>query len=190
MNLPNRLTLLRLVLVLPFVAALSLEFTGSKALALFIFLAGTATDYADGFIARKFQLITDFGRLMDPLVDKMMTVAAFICLVALHSIPAWTVITIVSREFLITGLRLVAASRGLVLSAERLGKHKTAWQMLTIIYYLLFLTVKELVPQDLSRLTLINLERIGAALLAVTVSLTLVSGLTYLVRHWTLFREN
>jgi CDP-diacylglycerol---glycerol-3-phosphate 3-phosphatidyltransferase len=190
MNLPNRLTLLRLVLILPFVAALSIEFTGSKVLAAVIFLVGTATDYADGIIARKLQLVTDFGRLMDPLVDKVMTVAAFICLVSLQWIPAWAVITIVSREFLITGLRLVAASRGLVLPAERLGKHKTAWQMLTIIYYLLFLAVKEMAPQSLSGFTLVVLERLGTAFLALTVVLTLFSGVVYLARHWDLFREN
>jgi CDP-diacylglycerol---glycerol-3-phosphate 3-phosphatidyltransferase len=190
MNLPNRLTLLRLVLILPFVAALSTEFTGGKIFALFIFLAGTATDYADGFIARKFHLITDFGRLMDPLVDKMMTVAAFICLVALGLIPAWAVIAIVSREFLITGLRLVAASRGLVLPAEKLGKHKTVWQMVTIVYYLLLLSVEESAPRSLTGSTLVTLERLGTAFLAVTVALTLWSGISYLTRHWDLLREN
>lgn len=190
MNLPNRLTLLRLVLILPFVAALSTEFTGGKVFALLIFLAGSATDYADGVIARKFHLITDFGRLMDPLVDKMMTVAAFICLVALGLIPAWAVIAIVSREFLITGLRLVAASRGLVLPAEKLGKHKTVWQMATIIYYLVLLSVKELAPRSLARPTLAGLEHLGTVLLAVTVTLTLWSGISYLTRHWDLLREN
>lgn len=190
MNLPNRLTLLRLVLILPFVAALSVDFTGGKIFALLIFLVGTATDYADGVIARKFHLITDFGRLMDPLVDKIMTVAAFICLVALGLIPAWAVIAIVSREFLITGLRLVAASRGLVLPAEKLGKHKTVWQMVTIAYYLLLLSVRDLAPRSLTGSTLVGLERLGTLFLAVTVALTLWSGLSYLVRHWDLLREN
>ena len=190
MNLPNRLTLLRLVLILPFVVALSTDFTGGKVLALLIFVAGTATDYADGVIARKFHLITDFGRLMDPLVDKMMTVAAFICLVALGLIPAWAVIAIVSREFLITGLRLVAASRGLVLPAEKLGKHKTVWQMLTIVYYLLLLSVKDSVPGSLTGSTLASLERLGTLFLAITVALTLWSGISYLTRHWDLLREN
>ena len=190
MNLPNRLTLLRLVLIMPFVAALSTDFTGGKVLALLIFVTGSATDYADGVIARKFHLITDFGRLMDPLVDKIMTVAAFICLVALGLIPAWAVIAIVSREFLITGLRLVAASRGLVLSAERLGKHKTAWQMLTIIYYLLLLSVKDSAPGSLTGPALVSLERLGTLFVAVTVALTLWSGISYLTRHWDLLREN
>src|SRR4029077_16875703 len=115
----------------PFVFALSVDFPGSKLMALGIFILGSVTDYADGYIARKFKLITDFGKLMDPLVDKIMTMAAFICLVSLGSVPAWAVIVIVSREFLITGLRLIAAARGKVLPAERLGKHKTVWQIMT-----------------------------------------------------------
>jgi CDP-diacylglycerol--glycerol-3-phosphate 3-phosphatidyltransferase len=190
MNLPNRLTMLRLLLTLPFVAALSVTFAGSKLLALLIFLVGTATDYADGMIARKFHLITDFGRLMDPLVDKIMTVSAFICLVALQAIPAWTAITIVSREFLITGLRLLAASRGIVLPAEKLGKHKTAWQMVTITYYLLQLTLVERMPGLLNGSVGMTVRWLGVALIALTVTLTLYSGGVYLTRHWDLFREN
>jgi CDP-diacylglycerol--glycerol-3-phosphate 3-phosphatidyltransferase len=99
MNLPNQLTVLRLFLTLPFVIALSIDFPGAKLLALVLFIAGSITDYADGYIARKFKLITDFGKLMDPLVDKIMTMSAFICLVSLGSVPAWAVIVIVSREF-------------------------------------------------------------------------------------------
>ena len=137
MNLPNRLTILRLILTLPFVAALSLPFAGAKWLALCLFVVSSATDYADGYIARKFQLITDFGKLMDPLVDKIMTMSAFICLVALGSIPAWAAIVIISREFLITGLRLIASARGKVLAAERLGKLKTVCQIVTILYCLI-----------------------------------------------------
>jgi Phosphatidylglycerophosphate synthase len=100
----------------PFRGGLSLQFPGAKLLAVGLFIAASVTDYADGYIARKFKLITDFGKLMDPLVDKIMTMSAFICLVALGSVPAWAVIVIVSREFLITGLRLIAAVRGKVLA--------------------------------------------------------------------------
>ena len=141
MNLPNRLTILRLILTLPFVAALSLQFPGAKLLALCLFIVSSVTDYADGYIARKYKLITDFGKLMDPLVDKIMTMSAFICLVALGSIPAWAVIVIVSREFLITGLRLMAAVRGKVLAAERLGKLKTVLQIVTILFCLIVVAI-------------------------------------------------
>jgi CDP-diacylglycerol--glycerol-3-phosphate 3-phosphatidyltransferase len=177
MNLPNQLTVLRLVLTVPFVVALSIDFPGSKILALALFVIGSVTDYADGYIARKYQLITDFGKLMDPLVDKIMTAAAFICLVALSYIPAWAVIVIVGREFLITGLRLIAVSRGKVLPAERLGKHKTVWQIVTILYFLVVAAVTA--GGRMSAPFLI----FGWFLIIVTVGLTLWSGVSYLVKN-------
>jgi CDP-diacylglycerol--glycerol-3-phosphate 3-phosphatidyltransferase len=139
MNLPNKLTCGRLVLTVVFVAALSVEFPGAKALATVVFIIAAITDWLDGQIARKHNLITDFGKLMDPLADKVLTAAAFIGLVGLSMIPAWAVILIIAREFMITGLRLVAAAKNIVLPAEKLGKHKTTWQMVCIIYYLLLL---------------------------------------------------
>jgi CDP-diacylglycerol--glycerol-3-phosphate 3-phosphatidyltransferase len=189
MNLPNQLTLARLFLVLPFVIALSIDFPGAKALALVLFILATLTDYLDGLIARRWDLVTDFGKLMDPLVDKIMTVSAFICLVAVGYLPAWAVITIVSREFLITGLRLIAASQGKVLPAERLGKHKTAWQMLTIIFFLALLAVGKLgwVGQDEALTGALTI--IGWGLVLVTVLLTIASGASYLAKNWDLVRE-
>jgi CDP-diacylglycerol--glycerol-3-phosphate 3-phosphatidyltransferase len=189
MNLPNQLTVLRLFLTLPFVIALSINFPGAKLLALGLFIAGSVTDYADGYIARKFELITDFGKLMDPLVDKIMTMSAFICLVSLGSVPAWAVIVIVSREFLITGLRLIAAARGKVLPAERLGKHKTVWQIVTILYCLVLLTVSDQFGPILSPLTRTSLEAIGFALVCLTVGLTLWSGISYFAKNWDLVRD-
>ncbi len=134
MNLPNQLTVARLVLSVFFVACLSVRFPFNHTLALAIFLIATATDYLDGEIARKHNLITDFGKLMDPLADKILTAAAFICLIPYGALPAWVVIVIIAREFLITGLRLLAGAKGVVLPAEKLGKHKTGWQMATIIF--------------------------------------------------------
>jgi CDP-diacylglycerol---glycerol-3-phosphate 3-phosphatidyltransferase len=187
MNVPNQLTLFRLCLTLPFVAALSVNFPGAKTTALILFLVGSFTDYADGMIARKYQLISDFGRLMDPLVDKILTVSAFICLVALHLLPAWAAIIIVSREFLITGLRLIAASQGKVLAAEKLGKHKTVWQMITIVYFLVMLAIAELGGPDWTKK--LKLTVLGDVLIGVTVILTLVSGISYLTKHWDLIGE-
>jgi CDP-diacylglycerol---glycerol-3-phosphate 3-phosphatidyltransferase len=189
MNLPNQLTILRLILTLPFVAALSLQFPGAKIAALALFIAASVTDYADGYIARKFKLITDFGRLMDPLVDKIMTMAAFVCLVSLGSVPAWAVIVILSREFLITGLRLVAATRGKVLPAERLGKLKTVCQIVTILYYLLLVAIVEEVGRLLNAPTVTSLRAVGLALILLTVSLTLWSGISYFVKNWDLVRD-
>jgi CDP-diacylglycerol--glycerol-3-phosphate 3-phosphatidyltransferase len=176
-------------LTLPFVIALSINFPGAKLLALGLFIAGSVTDYADGYIARKFELITDFGKLMDPLVDKIMTMSAFICLVSLGSVPAWAAIVIVSREFLITGLRLIAAARGKVLPAERLGKHKTVWQIVTILYCLVLLTVSDQFGPILSPLTRTSLEAIGFALVCLTVGLTLWSGISYFAKNWDLVRD-
>ena len=187
MNVPNQLTLFRLCLTFPFVAALSMNFPGAKTTALVLFLVGSFTDYADGVIARKYQLISDFGRLMDPLVDKILTVSAFICLVALHLLPAWVAIIIVSREFLITGLRLIAASQGKVLAAEKLGKHKTLWQMITIVYFLALLAIAEL--RGTEWVSKLKLSIVGDVLIGVTVILTLLSGIFYLAKHRELIGE-
>jgi CDP-diacylglycerol---glycerol-3-phosphate 3-phosphatidyltransferase len=189
MNLPNRLTILRLILTLPFVVALSIPFPGSKLLALSLFIVSSATDYADGFIARKYHLITDFGKLMDPLVDKIMTMSAFICLVSLGSVPAWAVIVIVSREFLITGLRLMAAVRGKVLAAERLGKLKTVWQIVTILFCLIVLAIVDQFGRLLAPQALLSLNLIGVTLILLTVGLTLWSGISYFAKNWDLVSE-
>jgi CDP-diacylglycerol--glycerol-3-phosphate 3-phosphatidyltransferase len=189
MNLPNRLTILRLILTLPFVAALSLQFPGAKLLALILFIASSATDYADGYIARKFHLITDFGKLMDPLVDKIMTMSAFICLVSLGNVPAWAVIVIVSRELLITGLRLMAAARGKVLPAERLGKLKTVSQIVTILYWLIVVATIGQSGASVSPATVASLNTLGLILVFLTVALTLWSGVSYFAKNWDLVSE-
>lgn len=179
MNLPNTLTLLRLVLTAFFVASFSWSFPGHHTVALLFFLAASLTDYLDGEIARRCNLITDFGRLMDPLADKILMASAFICLLAVDLLPAWVVIVIISREFLITGLRLLASSKGTILPAEKLGKHKTLWQIITVIYFFGLLSAKEWVAipgQDYWRLG-------GQLLVAVTVLLTIYSGGGYLWKH-------
>lgn len=178
MNLPNFLTLFRLVLTALFVVCLSLHFPWHNTAALALFLLATLTDYLDGEIARRWNLITDFGKLMDPLADKVLTASAFICLITEGLIPAWVVIIIISREFLITGLRLLASSKNVILPAEKLGKHKTAWQMATIIYYLCLLSAAEWsTPLSLKEpniwLTL------GVVLTTIATILTVYSGLAY-----------
>jgi CDP-diacylglycerol--glycerol-3-phosphate 3-phosphatidyltransferase len=193
MNIANRLTVSRFFLSLGFVIALSIDLPFRFTIALFLFLLAGITDYADGEIARRFHMETDFGRLMDPLVDKIMMAAAFICLVPLRAIPAWAATVIVSREFLITGLRLLAASKGRVLSAEKLGKHKTAWQIITAIFFLLMLSVGEFARLQATPSAALIYNRIwtwgGAFLLVVTVVLTLVSGAGYLWKNWALIEQ-
>jgi CDP-diacylglycerol--glycerol-3-phosphate 3-phosphatidyltransferase len=189
MNWANRLTVGRLVISLIFVAALSTNWRWGHCLGFTLFVLGGVTDYFDGEIARRYGMITDFGKLMDPLVDKIMIASGFICLVPLHVFPAWVAVVVVSREFLITGLRLVALSSGQVLAAESIGKHKTAWQIGTILFFLALLALEELnsgaspawLPQtwDYGRLILIP----------IVLGVTLYSGFGYLWRNRALIRR-
>ena len=186
MNLPNRLTVGRLFLTVAFVGVLSVNFPYHYTLALILFVLAAATDYFDGEIARRYAMITDFGKLMDPLVDKIMTAAAFVCLVPLKAIPAWVAIIVISREFLITGLRLLAVSQGRILAADRIGKHKTSWQIATVIFFLALLTLQEFyAPRGGwgvgpgSSLWSYG----GWTVSSIAVGLTLYSGLDYLWRH-------
>src|ERR1041385_1901164 len=133
MNLPNKLTVSRFALTVAFLVAFFLEFPGNETVALVLFCFGGLTDWADGQIARRRKLITNFGILMDPLADKIMVCSAFIAFVDLKWIPSWMVVIIVARELAITGLRLLAASKNLVLAAEAFGKHKTVSQIVAII---------------------------------------------------------
>lgn len=132
MNVPNQLTISRLVLTFLLLAALFFPFPFHETVALVLFVAASITDYYDGAIARRDRLITNFGILMDPLADKILVCSAFIAFVELQWMPAWMVVTIVAREFAITGLRLLAASKNLVLAAEGFGKHKTGSQIACI----------------------------------------------------------
>ena len=188
MNLPNRLTVARLGLTVLFVIALSVEFPYHSTVALLFFVLAATTDYLDGEIARRYALITNFGKLMDPLADKIMTAAAFVCLVPLHAIPAWVAIIVILREFLITGLRLLAVSKGSVLAADPIGKHKTFWQIATVIFFLLLLAYNEFAHQPnggpehgptWEALWLYG----GWTVSGIAVALTLYSGLDYLWRH-------
>ena len=135
MNLPNKLTLARVVMIPFFVFFMLNDLAGdaSKWIALAIFIVASLTDLLDGKIARKYNLITDFGKFMDPLADKLLVCAALICLVGNGSIPSWIVIIIISREFIISGFRLIAADNGRVIAASYWGKIKTVFQMIMII---------------------------------------------------------
>jgi CDP-diacylglycerol--glycerol-3-phosphate 3-phosphatidyltransferase len=176
---------------------LTLDHTFAKSAALLVFAVAGFTDYLDGYLARKHNLITAFGRLMDPLTDKVMVCAAFVGFVEIqlsmpegHTVslvPAWITVTIISREFLVTGLRMLAASRGNIIAAGKWGKHKTVWQIVAIVVLLLGVAVRE----DL-------LRHAGAKLLAdydfsfyyiargISVAVALItvgSGLMYFIQH-------
>ena len=137
MNLPNKLTVVR-VLMIPFfvwfmLPSLGGEMAASKWIALAIFCIASLTDLLDGKIARKYNLVTNFGKFMDPLEDKLLVGAAMICLVEMGRLPAWIVIVIISREFIISGFRLIASDNGIVIAASYWGKFKTVFQMAMII---------------------------------------------------------
>lgn len=133
MNLPNKLTLSRFVLTGAFLAVIFSGVRFHQTVALALFVAASITDLLDGQIARRDKLITNFGILMDPLADKILICSAFIAFVELKLMPAWMVVIIVARELTITGLRLLAASKSVVLAAEGYGKHKTISQVIAII---------------------------------------------------------
>src|SRR5437667_8957961 len=137
MNLPNKLTLSRFILTVAFLAVMFSRARFHETLALAIFIAAGVSDFLDGQIARRQKLITNFGILMDPLADKIMVCSAFIAFIELDWIRAWMVVVIVARELAITGLRLLAASKNVVLAAEGYGKHKTVSQIVAIIAILI-----------------------------------------------------
>lgn len=148
MNLPNKLTVLRVILIPFFVAAVLFDGGDSQVfryLAASIFIVASLTDMLDGKVARKYNLVTNFGKFMDPLADKLLVCAALICLVELEQLPAWMVIVIVSREFIISGFRLVAAEQGIVIAASYWGKFKTTFQMIAIILMIVDLKALNLV---------------------------------------------
>ena len=200
MNLPNRLTVGRMVLTVVFVMALLLppqglvlkHFPYGKTVALVIFVAASLTDWWDGWYARRHKLETTFGALLDPLADKVLTAAAFICFIEQPSyregvplVQAWMALVIVARDFLVTGLRLVASQQGVVLRAEGLGKHKTASQMITIIIILTGLAAREewrCFGVDREQFN-VAFSRVAFTLMLITVGLTLLSGIIYLWKN-------
>ena len=167
MNLPNKLTVLRMVLVPFFVATLLLSKTNDtlKWVALALFVIASLTDFADGYIARKYNLITNFGKFMDPLADKILTVSGMICLIELGRIPSWIVVIIVAREFIISGFRLIAAENGVVIAANMWGKLKTNFQMFMIIFMIMN------IPQ---------LQIVTNILMWIALALTIISLVTYI----------
>ena len=180
MNWANRITLSRLVLTLLFVMALNSSWGYARTAALVIFLIAGISDFVDGEIARRYGNVTNFGKLMDPLVDKIMMAAAFISLVPLKAIPAWAATAVVARDFLITGLRMMAGAKGRVLPAERLGKHKTSWQIVTVIFFLVLLSVIELhYANNDTEWYRRAWDDAGRVLIWITVGLTIFSGLGF-----------
>ena len=177
MNLPNKLTMLRVILIPFFVAFMLLSGAeySYKWIALGIFITASLTDLLDGKIARKYNLVTNFGKLMDPLADKMLVSAALICLTAMGRLEAWIVIVIIRREFIISGLRQIAADNGIVIAASYWGKYKTTFQMVMIC----------LLIADIGALVIIT-----RVITWIAVALTIVSLGDYMVKNRQVFMED
>lgn len=171
MNLPNKLTILRVIMIPFFVAALLYDGGANQNMryvAAAIFIIASLTDMLDGKIARKYNLVTNFGKFMDPLADKLLVCSALICMIELRQLPAWMVIIIISREFIISGFRLVASDNGVVIAASYWGKFKTTFQMIGVVLLIFNIPV-------LSTLTTI--------IVWIALALTVISLVDYIVKN-------
>lgn len=176
MNLPNKLTMFRVILIPFFIVFLLIPITPyDKWIALAIFIVASLTDLLDGKIARKYNLVTNFGKFMDPLADKLLVCSALICLIELDKIPSWMVIIIIAREFIISGFRLVASDNGVVIAASYFGKFKTTFQMVAVCLMIADLPALYAVTQ---------------IVLWIAVILTVVSLIDYLVKNKSVMKEN
>lgn len=175
MNLPNKLTMFRVILIPFFIFFLLVPVTAyDKWIALAIFIIASLTDLLDGKIARKYNLVTNFGKFMDPLADKLLVCSALICLIELQRIPSWMVVLIIAREFTISGFRLIAADNGVVIAASYFGKFKTTFQMIAVC----------LLIADIEALQSVTL-----IILWIAVILTVVSLVDYLVKNKDVMKE-
>ncbi len=178
MNLPNKLTLLRVFLIPFFIFFVLTDYVGAASpwIALGIFAVASLTDMLDGKIARKYNLITNFGKFMDPLADKLLTCSAMICFIEKDIMPSWVVIIIIAREFIISGFRLIASDNGVVIAASMWGKVKTVFQMIMVILMIVY-NAKAYVPAlDVLKLPVLIVMYIALAL-------TVISLIDYLVKN-------
>ena len=182
MTLPNKLTISRLFLTAAFLIVFFAQFPFSATWALVLFSLGGLTDWLDGWLARRAGSVTSFGELMDPLADKILICSGFIALVERDLMPAWMAVVVVGREFAITGLRLLAASKQVILAADSFGKHKTIWQNTAIISMLVSIAHLE---WGAAGVAIFSSWVFGFAKLAkwIAVFLTVISGAVYLIRN-------
>ena len=177
MNLPNKLTTLRVIMI-PFFVFFLLWQNGEnrtfRMIALALFIIASLTDLLDGKIARKYNLVTNFGKFMDPLADKLLVCSALICLIELNALPAWMVIVIISREFIISGFRLIASDNGVAIAASYWGKFKTTFQMVSVVLLIL----------DIPALAFVTTICVWIALL-----LTIVSLVDYIYKNHKILTE-
>lgn len=183
MNLPNKLTTLRMFLVPVFAVVFLVggsDNYATRIAACIIFCAASLTDMLDGKIARKYNLITDYGKFMDPLADKLLVCTAMICLMSFGQLPAWFLIVIIAREFIISGFRLIAADNGVVIAASYWGKFKTVFQMAMVIVMILKIRVAPFA---------LFFEVLETLLMYIAVILTVVSLIDYLLKNRNVLKD-
>ena len=177
MNLPNKLTIVRVCLIPFFVAALLFDHGNNytmRIVANVLFIIASLTDLFDGKIARKYNMVTNFGKFMDPLADKLLVCSALICLIELGQLAAWVVIVIISREFIISGFRLVAADNGVVIAASYWGKFKTIFQMIAVILLIFDIPA---------------LRMVANITVVIAVALTIISLVDYVAKNYRILTE-
>lgn len=188
MNLPNKLTMFRLILVPFFVAVLlAPALPHHYLIAAILFAVASYTDHLDGMLARKNNQITDFGKFMDPLADKVLVISALVCFVELHLANVWMVLLIIAREFMVTSIRLVAADKGQVIAANNWGKAKTVSQIIAILVVLFLQYWLELAVAGVSLPVTVNeslASLLGQLLILIATALAVISGLIYLKQNW------
>lgn len=189
MNLPTKLTVLRLILTFAIMAELFVPGAAAKTVCLALFALASVTDWWDGYLARKWNQRTPLGALLDPIADKVLVIGLMLSFVQLGLIRAWMVLVIAIREFVITGVRLYAASRHIVIPAAREGKHKTASQMFTISLILALLLARELVAGQAAITLAAWMEPVILACMWVTVLLTVISGASFFWRNRSVLRD-
>jgi len=184
MNLPNKITVARIILSFIFMVFLFSKGLAAKTMALVTFMAAAFSDYLDGFIAKKYNIVSDFGKIMDPVADKILTLAAFLAFVEMKLVPAWMVVIIILRELIITGIRLMALRDNDVLPAGMGGKQKTISQMLSIFIILIFIIIKEAGVRALDFWDPTFeywYKQLIFAMMIITVILTIISGVSYIL---------
>ncbi len=177
MNLPNKLTMMRIVLVPIFMIALLLEFYYA---ALVIFCVAAITDFFDGYLARKYNLVSSFGKIMDPLADKLLVFSALICFIQLDVVSVWAPIIIIAREFFVTSMRVVAVSKGKVIAASWWGKVKTNVQLFAVIGTMLILGLGRIIPRG---------GEVAAILIWLSALFTIASWVAYIRENITVFED-
>lgn len=186
MNWPNRLSLLRILMAFVFIFLLMMQTPWTVWASLFVFIAASLTDALDGYLARRNNQVTSLGKLLDPLADKVLMTGAFVALVDLDIVGAWIVMLIISREFCVTGLRLIASTKGRILAASQWGKHKTISQFVVILGVLIWLSVLQYVNVNqiyLSDSTMDMARIIINSGMGLTLLLTLISGVVYVYEN-------